>query len=222
MKDNYSKNKHCPNCGKLITNYSTKCKSCWQKGSHLSKQHRKNLSLNHANFKGKNHPMFGKHHTKTAIQKIKLNHVDSSGKNNGMYGRKLTKSEKLKISIATRKAMNNAIVRMKCSNKGKNHPNYKHGLGHLPYTKEFTVKLKRYIHKRDNYACQYCGMTQEEHFEKYGKNIEVHHIDYNKFNCKEDNLITLCTKCNIRANFNIDYWHALYMYIMEENILCQV
>jgi len=42
-------------------------------------------------------------------------------------------------------------------------------------------------------------------------------MDYNRYNCKEDNLITLCHKCNIRANFNQNYWFAYYSYIIKEN-----
>ena len=98
---------------------------------------------------------------------------------------------------------------------GKNNPNYKHGLGHLPYSKKYTKELRRAIRKRDNYKCQYCGMTQEEHLQIWGRKIEIHHINYNKQNCKENNLITLCKLCNMKANSNRDYWFAYYTYIME-------
>jgi len=92
-----------------------------------------------------------------------------------------------------------------------------HGLSNLPYTGEFTKKLKQQIQKRDNYKCQYCGMTQKEHFKKYGRDIEVHHIDYCPANCKEDNLIILCRKCNTTVNYNRDYYYAYFIYIMKEN-----
>ena len=78
-------------------------------------------------------------------------------------------------------------------------------------------KLKQQIQKRDNYKCQYCGMTQKEHFKKYGRDIEVHHIDYCPANCKEDNLIILCRKCNTTVNYNRDYYYAYFIYIMKEN-----
>ena len=90
--------------------------------------------------------------------------------------------------------------------KGKKHPSYVHGKGYAPYLPEFNKKLKEKIRKRDNYKCQNCEMTQEEHYIVYKRNIEVHHIDYNKNNCGEDNLITLCKQCNLRANANRNYW----------------
>jgi hypothetical protein len=89
--------------------------------------------------------------------------------------------------------------------KGINNPNYIHGEGNAPYPLEFTDSLKEQIRKRDNYTCQKCGK----------KGTHIHHIDYNKQNCKENNLITLCNKCNIKANFNINYWLPYYTYLME-------
>jgi len=103
-----------------------------------------------------------------------------------------------------------------CANKGKNSYNYIHGLGRLPYSFEFTPHLKKSIIERDNHICQCCGMTQEEHFKKYNRNIEIHHIDYDRFNCDKDNLITLCRQCNSNANYNRDYWYAFYSYKMNK------
>lgn len=48
------------------------------------------------------------------------------------------------------------------------------------------------------------------------KGTHVHHIDDNKQNCKKNNLITTCNQCNIKANFNRDYWYAYFTYIVEE------
>lgn len=36
------------------------------------------------------------------------------------------------------------------------------------------------------------------------------HIDYEKGNCKENNLISLCSQCNSRANFNRNYWFGYF------------
>ena len=99
---------------------------------------------------------------------------------------------------------------------GINNHNYIDGKGYLPYASDFTSKLKDKICKRDNYTCQCCEMIQEEHFIIYGRDIEIHHIDYNKSNCDEKNLITLCKQCNLRANYNRDYWYSYFIYIMKE------
>jgi len=93
---------------------------------------------------------------------------------------------------------------------GRNHPNWIDGRSYEKYPSEFTEKLRNEIRKRDNYECKNCNMTQEEHFIVYGRNIEIHHIDYNRNNCDKWNLITLCKQCNLRANKNRDYWKAFY------------
>jgi len=92
-----------------------------------------------------------------------------------------------------------------------NHPNYRDGSSFEKYPQEFNDKLRESIRKRDNYTCQNCGMTEEEHLIVIGKILEVHHIDYNKQNCKEENLIALCCGCNTRANYNRDYWQKIYI-----------
>ena len=89
-------------------------------------------------------------------------------------------------------------------------PEYINGEDNEQYPLEFSDELKEKIRKRDNYKCQNCGMSEEEHLIVIGKTLPVHHIDYNKENCNENNLITLCNQCNLRANANRDYWYAYY------------
>ena len=101
---------------------------------------------------------------------------------------------------------------------GKDNPNWKNGISKIPYSFEFTVKLKQEIRERDNFICQGCGMPEEKHIIAYGRILTVHHIDYNKQNCKETNLITLCNVCNSKANGDRDYWFAYYTYIIENYI----
>ena len=97
-----------------------------------------------------------------------------------------------------------------CSRKGNLHPHWQGGISKLPYAFEFNKQLKEQIKKRDNYTCQNCGMTEEEHLIVIGTNLHVHHIDYNKMNSNEDNLITVCGACNTRANYNRDYWKEYF------------
>lgn len=55
--------------------------------------------------------------------------------------------------------------------------------------------------KRDLYSCQICGMGREEHKQKYGRDINVDHIDNSGRNKRQNNndlsnLRTLCQKCH--------------------------
>ena len=116
--------------------------------------------------------------------------------------------------------LNNALYGSKmchsCAFKKENHWNWLGGISKLPYSFEFDTELKESIRRRDNYECQNCGMTEEEQLIVLGQTLTIHHIDYEKTNCKETNLITTCLSCNIRANFNRDYWQTFYTQKMEK------
>ena len=90
--------------------------------------------------------------------------------------------------------------------KGDLNPNWQGGLTSQDYPWDFNEDLKDRIRKRDRYTCKNCGMTEEEHLVVYGRILNVHHIDYIKENIGEINLITLCTPCHIRSNYNRCYW----------------
>lgn len=104
-----------------------------------------------------------------------------------------------------------------CAKTGKNNPSFQEGNSRFPYSLKFNDKLKEFICARDNYTCQgeNCSMTQEEHLIIYDESLQIHHIDYDKMNYKEQDLITLCLRCNVRANFNRNYWFAYFTYLIE-------
>ena len=96
---------------------------------------------------------------------------------------------------------------------GKKHPSYIDGRSRFPdYGNKWNKKLREFIRKRDNYRCQECFRHQNEliikckdgKFRRY--KLCVHHIDYNKKNNQENNLISLCTSCNARVNFGRVEW----------------
>ena len=76
---------------------------------------------------------------------------------------------------------------------GKEHYGWKGGVSFELYSPEFNSALKQRIKERDCYTCQLCGVE---------KDLSVHHVDYDKLNNGEDNLITLCRSCNSRVNFD--------------------
>ncbi len=97
-----------------------------------------------------------------------------------------------------------------CANTRESNPNWQGGISKSPYSFEFTSKLKSKIRKRDNYTCQKCGIEEKEYLLILGRKLAIHHIDYDKQNCEEENLITLCNSCNVKVNSNRDYWKKYY------------
>jgi hypothetical protein len=88
---------------------------------------------------------------------------------------------------------------------GSNNPNWKGGISFEKYGQDWTDDLKDSIRKRDNYTCQECRILQDE-LDEFIKVLDVHHIDYNKYNLNPKNLITLCRSCHAKTSFNRDYW----------------
>ena len=71
-----------------------------------------------------------------------------------------------------------------------------------PYPKEWNNEFKDKIKKRDNYSCQLCNNSE---------NLHIHHIDYNKQNLNEWNLLTLCQKCHNITNHNRQFWTQVFI-----------
>ena len=82
----------------------------------------------------------------------------------------------------------------------ENHPNWLGGKSFEPYSPVFDRRLKESIRSRDNNKCQICKSK------KFDYRLSVHHIDYNKMNNKENNLIALCRNCHTRTGFNRGQW----------------
>ena len=72
---------------------------------------------------------------------------------------------------------------------------------------------KQEVLERDNWTCQECGMTNEQHILLFGRGISVHHKDGKGRNSEEknndlNNLITLCLRCHSRLD-NFRRWNKL-------------
>ena len=73
-----------------------------------------------------------------------------------------------------------------------------------PFSRNFSVKFKRTIFKRDDYTCKYCGWKNGVS----GKQDRILTLDHiipisHGGTTKPNNLITSCLKCNIKKNDKI-------------------
>lgn len=178
--------------------------------------------------KGTRNGFFGKHHTKKIKKHLSLQHIGIMiGKLSPLYidGRSIKKYYCIdcNIPISFIVGFYGKSRCRKCADKqhslemsGKNNPNYINGLSYSLYTSDFNESIKKYIRERDNHICQNpdCNKTEKENKQA----LDVHHIDYNKENCKEENLISLCHNCNVKANYNRDYYFALFNYLISNII----
>jgi 5-methylcytosine-specific restriction endonuclease McrA len=145
-------------------------------------------------FKGENNPNYGNRYTHTEETKQKVGMSLIGHKRN--LGKKHSEETKKKLSK---------------QRSGEGNPRYIDGRTKLKYPKEFNKELQLSIIERDGGACQHCGLTNEKHKELYkNKKLTIHHLDYNKFNSRKDNLIALCIRCNVKANKDREYWNEYY------------
>lgn len=84
--------------------------------------------------------------------------------------------------------------------QGENAGNWKGGHDHN-YGHTWPKQREKAL-ERDGYTCRACGMDEQGHFEKYGRQLEVHHvIPFRKFDEEIaanslENLVTVCKACH--------------------------
>lgn len=85
---------------------------------------------------------------------------------------------------------------------GARNPNWNGGTRSENYPQSF-FDIRAKILQRDGFTCA-VPMCRSDNTK-----VGVHHIDYDKKNCSEDNLISACPSCNARANFSRILWRSL-------------
>jgi len=117
------------------------------------------------------------------------------GKNNPMFGYIYSKKQLKKRSEIM---------------KGNKNPAWKGGISFEPYCqvwkdKDYRKDIKEYY----NYQCQnpFCLCDSN--------NLVLHHIDYDKKNCKPDNIIPVCRSSNAKANMDRWFWQEIYEEIVR-------
>ena len=79
-------------------------------------------------------------------------------------------------------------------------------MGRIKTALWYNEELKTKVRKRDNFVCVIC--------KKHG--YVVHHIDYDKQNSIEENLITLCVSDHMKTNFNRESWKKYFKPIINK------
>lgn len=149
--------------------------------------------------------VYGEGRCKSCSFKLRKHTKEENEHNRLMHlGKKLSKLHRLHIKQAAKRIKNYGMKEKNHTEKSRIQMSVSHGGNgdifhkHI-YSYEF-LKIRKEINKRDKHRCQICN--------KNGK--DVHHIDYNKKNNSQNNLITLCHSCHTRTNGNRDYWYSYF------------
>jgi len=211
------------------------------KGRKLSETHRLNISNSKKGVslnltedqyrqrsesrKGENNPFYGKVHKGDSLTicknaRLGILHTEETKKkiSDSGKGRCHSKETILKCSLRKIGSLNpnygkiySEEEKKKFGNKNEKHPNWKGGIGRLPYSSDWNKDKRLEIKERDGYVCQNVNCKNVT------DTLTVHHIDYNKKNCDNQNLITLCVSCNVRANYNREYHQQFYQELIKFN-----
>jgi len=95
--------------------------------------------------------------------------------------------------------------------QGAKHPNWQGGSSYMEANKfrgsNWQV-IRQKIIKRDGFKCIQCGLTREQHYGKYGRDLSVNHIKpfhqfggKNELANKSSNLETLCDSCHTKTDW---------------------
>jgi hypothetical protein len=100
---------------------------------------------------------------------------------------------------------------------GEGNPNWCGGSSFGKYCKKFNGNLKIRVRAYFGYKCIVCGKTTEEN----GRQLDVHHIEYNKSACcdgKSVHFAALCRECHTRTTpkKNREYWETVLHRIIDE------
>lgn len=188
---------------------------------------------------GERHPLYGKHFSEESKKKISLANTGyvpseetrkkiseaTSGSNNPRYGKTATPEQRQKQSESMKKfyqehpeelihfqesMRNNRITRM-----GPESNFWKGGISFEPYCPKFNNDLKERVRSYFGYECIICGKTTE----KNGKNLCVHHVEYDKSACCDGEPVhfaAMCHRCHSKTNFDRERWEAMMHRIIDE------
>jgi len=71
-----------------------------------------------------------------------------------------------------------------------------------PYPSAFNQKRKERVLERDGHRCVICHRSDADlpRSKRYSTNLVVHHVDGDKQNCEDWNLMTLCRSCQAKLH----------------------
>lgn len=98
---------------------------------------------------------------------------------------------------------------------GDKSPTWSGGISFEPYCPKFNKAFKQRVRDFFKGVCVLCGKTTEEN----GKQMFVHHVNYDKKTCCNSSpqlFVILCNNCHPKTNFNRQYWEEYFTKLIYE------
>lgn len=133
---------------------------------------------------GEKHPWFSRRHTEESKQKI----------SKGNKGKIISKETRQKISE---------------SHKGEKSYNWNGGTSFGDYCPKFNTEFKERVRDFFNRTCFKCNKSEKQNKKK----LSVHHVNYEKMSCCNDDIplfVTLCGSCHNIVHSNKTHWEDVF------------
>lgn len=98
---------------------------------------------------------------------------------------------------------------------GENNHCWKGGISFEPYCVKFNKEFKERVRSFFGRKCVVCGMGEAD----LGYSVFVHHVNYDKGVCCNNNIplfVTLCNTCHGRTNKNREQWEETFTALIRE------
>ncbi len=195
---NNQKKGRCVDCSKKINEKSKRCIICYHKNRRLRKGH-ENKEYKVGDFTKLCNCGCGK---KILYKKIY-----------SYYGiPRYIKGHHPSWNKGLNKFSNGGVRKISNKKMGSKNPMWNGGSSFEPYDKGFNGKFKREIRERDNQSCMLCGIKREN----LKKELDVHHINYDKKLTIPPNCISLCISCHLKTNVNRKHWIRFFQDLLSK------
>lgn len=197
---------------KIKISNSLKGKLPYNKGIHYSEAIIENMRLGHRS--GPMNANYGKLKSEETKEKIRKSSI---GKHNicDETRQKMIKSHKgKKLGHYPEQHRMNISKALRGKYCGERSPNWMGGIANLPHTYDFNDKFKMRIKERDG-CCLLCNLVIQD-LRLLKRQIQVHHVDYDKLNSFPQNCVTLCTACHMKTNYNRTQWTSFFHSLLKE------
>lgn len=188
-------------------------------GRKLNKKHRENISKSHLGYKM---PAKQRKKISSSVKELYKDDFFKRCQKEGMnkeetkkkcatphIGRKHSEEEKKKRQLNLKEHyLQYPETKNRTKHIGKDNGMWNEGSSFYPYSSDWNSELKEKIKERDGYKCVLCSLK---------KDLVIHHIDYDKLNSSEDNLVTLCSSCHGKTNVNRKVWIRYFNSYIKKN-----
>ncbi len=152
-------------------------------------------------FSGENHWNYGNKMPQESIEKMRAA-LKGKKQSAETIAKRVAGRNGYRHSLETRKKIRQTNIDtwakpdIRDKTTGANSPSWQGGKSFEPYPTRWTFALREAVRNRDGRQCRNCGKVEIDN----GKRLSVHHVDGNKRNLLEHNLISLCVACHGRVH----------------------